>query len=48
MDYVNSLLDLIDKIDQSNGQYSYDAINSIIDEDLRKIKLQPEDEVQKS
>lgn len=48
VDYVNSLLDLIDKIDQSNGQYSYDAINSIIDEDLRKIKLQPEDEVQKS
>ena len=37
VDYVNSLLDLIDKVEQSNGRFNYDAISAIIDEDVEKL-----------
>lgn len=42
VDYVNSLLDLINKIESSNGKYSYDAINDILDVDLRNLKTESE------
>ena len=36
IDYANSLLDLVDRLEQ-NKQYSIDAITDIVDEDIRKI-----------
>lgn len=47
VDYVNALIDLVDKLDQSKQKYSYDAINDIIDEDLRKLVVQEEDGLDK-
>ena len=41
VDYVNSLLDLIDKVD-TDDKYSYDAINEILGTDLRELKVQTE------
>lgn len=40
LDYVNNLLELVNKIEESNGKYSYDAINDILGEDLRKLKVE--------
>lgn len=37
VDYVNALLDLIDKVETSKSKYSYDAINDILDEDIKKL-----------
>lgn len=44
VEYVNALLDLLDKIDSAGDKYSIDAVNDIIDEDLRKLKVQTEEE----
>ena len=44
VDYVNSLLDLVDKVEQSNGKFSYDAINDIIDDDIRKLIIEDSEE----
>lgn len=37
IDYANAILDLIDKIEQSDGKYSYDAISDLVGVDLRSI-----------
>ena len=37
IDYANAILDLIEKIEQSDGKYSYDALSDIVGVDLRSI-----------
>lgn len=40
VEYVDSLIDLIDKIDSSKTQYSYDALNDLLNVDIRNLIVQ--------
>lgn len=44
IDYVNAILELVDKLEENKDKYSYDAVSSVIDEDIRKFIITNEEE----
>ena len=40
VEYVDSLIDLIDKINSSKTQYSYDTLNDLLNVDIRNLIIQ--------
>lgn len=44
LDYINALLELIDKVESSEGKYNINRISDIIDEDLKSIIVSKDEE----